>query len=101
MILGTDSLKDSAIAWYNVSHDPIPVSPLPALVAGRLELQNGVFMENPGASDPVRPNIPSYDSISEHSLEHYLEVRHMFEEADEGFVFGDRLSYSYDFDMAA
>ena len=58
-------------------------------------------MTDPGAIESARPHITSYDSANEHSLEHYLEVRHMFEEADEGFVFGDRLSYSYDFELAA
>ncbi len=58
-------------------------------------------MATPGTSESSRPVLTSYDSVCEHSLEHYLEVRHLFEEADEGFVFGDRFSCSYDFEMAA
>ena len=58
-------------------------------------------MTDPGTIESARPHLSSYDSPSEHSLEHFLEVRHMFEVADEGFVFGDRLSYCYDFELAA
>ena len=51
-------------------------------------------MANLDNADFPQPRIDSYDSGYEHSLEHYVEVRQLFEEADQGFVFGDRLSYN-------